>query len=122
MGGIVYMKKYRERDIKKTRILIIDFMAKQQDKFENKSMSVYILRRHLNIEGNLIYQALHSLLSDDIIEKVYISECPLCDESDYFMDENEEFMTCSFCSEFYCIDIEAAEEEFRIKRRANMGG
>jgi Fe2+ or Zn2+ uptake regulation protein len=116
------MKKYRERDIKKTRILIIDFMAKQQDKFENKSMSVYILRRHLNIEGNLIYQALHSLLSDDIIEKVYISECPLCDESDYFMDENEEFMICSFCGEFYCIDIEAAEEEFRIKRRANMGG
>lgn len=71
----------------------------------------YIIKKSKS-KKNIVLQAIHDLLSNDKIEIINVSQCPLCYESNC-IDLDSKFVECSRCGEKYRYDD--YYEEYRIK-------
>lgn len=71
----------------------------------------YIIKKSKS-KKNITLQAIHDLLSEDRIESVYVSQCPLCYQNNN-VDLNSKFVECSRCGEKY--RYEDYHEEYKLK-------
>ncbi|KMT21607.1 hypothetical protein CLCY_2c03690 [Clostridium cylindrosporum DSM 605] len=80
----------------------------------NEAVPIIYLIKKTNFEKKMVYQGIHELLNMELIERVFISVCPICYESNLHINESEfSIIRCNYCKEMY--NNNDYIEKYRIK-------
>lgn len=101
----------------KAREKILYELNKRFIRERNEAVPVIYLVKKTNLEKKIIYQSLHELLNMGLIERVFVSVCPICYESNLHINESEvSNIKCIWCKEtYYNSDY---IEKYRIKEES----
>ncbi|OPD33714.1 hypothetical protein AL714_17970 [Clostridium botulinum] len=88
---------------------IVEILQNLNNREANAS---YILKK-INYNPLIVYKSIHELLDSGVLEKIYASICPICNNENKSINENGK-VKCAYCNEIYNIDFNY--EKFKLKK------